>query len=120
VEFPPWLGVVDRLTPWKAFTLGGVLAICNPKTALLTIAAGIAIAAAGSSNSAHAGALVVFVAIASVGVLTPLGVYLATGQRAARILDGWRLWFTRNHRVILSILFGIFGLSLLSDALSTL
>lgn len=61
-------------------------------------------------------ALLVFVAVASVGVLTPLVVYLTTGERAVTVLERWQAWLGRNNDVVMSIVMLVFGLALVGTA----
>ena len=86
-ELPKWMQAIDTFTAPKALAMGALLAAVNPKNGLLTIAAGAAIAGTGISAGEQAGALAVFIAIATLGVAAPLVVYFALGSRSARC---WR------------------------------
>ncbi|WP_328547751.1 GAP family protein [Streptomyces platensis] len=72
-------GSIDRLTPVKVFGLGLALAALNAKNAPLTIAAGASIGSAGLPVGQQIASLAIFVLIATLGLLAPLGVFLVGG-----------------------------------------
>jgi threonine/homoserine/homoserine lactone efflux protein len=117
---PKWMASIDTMAPAKAFGLGVLLSAANPKNALLTIAAGAAIAATGASTSAEVVAVVVFVIVASLGVFAPLVIYLATGEQAVHTLESWRHWFIVNNTAIMAVLFFVIGLKLIGDGITVL
>ena len=61
--------------------------------------------------------LIVFVVIASVGVIVPVLVYLTGGERAAGVLDGWKTWLSTNNTAMMAVLFLVFGAVLFSQGL---
>ncbi|GGV27604.1 membrane protein [Streptomyces filipinensis] len=119
-QLPKWMAAIDRFTPVKTFGLGLLLSAANLKNAPLTIAAGASISSAGIPVPQQIGALAIFVAIASLGVLAPLAVYLVTGRRAQGILADWREWAARHNVAVMAVLFFVFGLKLLGDGISIL
>jgi threonine/homoserine/homoserine lactone efflux protein len=94
---PAWMRAVDDFTAAKAGGVGIALSALNPKNVLLTVAAAAEIAAVGLPASQQAGVLLVFVLIASAGVLTPLVLVLALGDRSREVLDALRVWMARHH-----------------------
>ena len=62
--------------------------------------------------------LLVFVLLASGGVLTPLLLSLALGDRSRELLDGLRGWMARHNAVIMAVLFLLIGAKLIGDAIS--
>ena len=86
-EMPRWMAGLDRIGPGGAFGLGALLSAANPKNGRLTIAAAASIAGAGLPGTGQAVALAVFVLIGSAGVLAPLVLCLAAGERAANTLE---------------------------------
>jgi threonine/homoserine/homoserine lactone efflux protein len=115
---PAWMRAVDDLTPAKAVGVGVALSALNPKNVLLTVAAAAEIAAVGLPASQQAGVLLVFVLIASAGVLTPLVLVLALGDRSREVLDALRVWMARHHSVIMAVLFLLIGAKLIGDAVA--
>jgi Sap, sulfolipid-1-addressing protein len=63
---------------------------------------------------------VVFVLIAAVGVGAPVVLYLALGDRSRQLLDSMKNWMARNNAAIMAVLFLIFGVKLVGDAISGL
>jgi hypothetical protein len=74
------MAAIDHFTPVKVLGLGLLLSAANAKNAPLTIAAGASISSAGISVPQQIGALAIFVAIASLGVLAPPAVSLSMGN----------------------------------------
>ncbi|WP_406438530.1 GAP family protein [Streptomyces sp. NBC_00631] len=119
-QLPKWMAAIDRFTPGKILGLGLLLSAGNLKNAPLTIAAAASISSAGISVPQQIGTLAIFVAIASVGVLAPLAVYLVMGERAKTILADWREWAARHNVAVMAALFLVLGLKLLGDGISIL
>jgi threonine/homoserine/homoserine lactone efflux protein len=117
---PKWMGALDSFTPVKAGGAGVVLSALNPKNLLLTIAGAAAIAETGISSGQQAGAYVVFVVIASIGVAAPVAISLALGDRSRPILDGLKIWLASNNAVIMAVLMLIIGVKLIGNAISGL
>ena len=114
---PKWMSAIDTLTPVKTGGLAVLLATANPKNLALSLAAGASLAQAGVSGGEAAVGLIVFVAIASVGVIVPVVAYLAGGERAAHMLDGWKTWLSANNTAMMAVLFVVFGAVLFSQGL---
>jgi len=115
---PKWMGALDSFSPVKAAGAGVVLSGLNPKNLLLAVAGAVAIAQAGISTGQQVAAYVVFVAIASIGVAAPLGIYFALGERSQQILEAMKNWLARNNAVIMAVLLLIIGVKLIGDAIS--
>jgi uncharacterized membrane protein len=56
--------------------------------------------------------------IASVGVITPLVLSLALGERSREVLGRLRAWMTRHSAAIMSVLLLLIGAKLIGDSLS--
>lgn len=119
-RLPKWMSVLDRLTPLKALGLGLLLSAANSKNAPLTLAAGASISSAGIPVPQQIGTLVVFVVIASLGVLAPPAVFLAMGERAQGVLGTWRDRAVRHNAAVMAALFFVLGLKLLGDGIGIL
>ena len=115
---PKWMGALDSFSPVKAAGAGVVLSGVNPKNLLLAVAGAVAIAQAGISTGQQVAAYVVFVAIASIGVAAPLGIYFALGERSRQILETMKNWLARNNAVIMAVLLLVIGVKLIGDAIS--
>jgi threonine/homoserine/homoserine lactone efflux protein len=119
-EMPKWMAGLDRMGPGGAFGLGALLSAANPKNGGLTIAAAASIAGAGLPGGEQAVVLAVFVLIGSAGVLAPLVLYLAAGERAAQTLDAWKAWAGAHNAAIMAVLFLVFGFKLVGDGIAVL
>jgi hypothetical protein len=62
----------------------------------------------------------VFVLLGSAGILAPLGIYLATGERAIKTLDGWKTWASDHNEAIMAVLCLVFGVKLIGDGIGLL
>lgn len=114
---PGWMSALDDFTTTKAGGAGFSLSAFNPKNVLLTVAAAAEIAGAGLAAGQQVAVLVAFVLIASAGVLTPLFLSLALGDRSREPLDALRSWMAHNNAVIMTVLFVVIGAKLIGDAI---
>jgi Sap, sulfolipid-1-addressing protein len=64
------------------------------------------------------GAIAVYVLVAALGVAAPLVVTLAIGEKAQKILDGWKAWLGQNNAVVMSVLFLIFAVVLIGKGIA--
>ncbi|MEU6550025.1 GAP family protein [Streptomyces sp. NPDC046915] len=119
-QLPQWMATIDRFTPVKTFLLALVLSAGNLKNAPLTIAAAASISSSGLPVGEQIGALAIFVLVASLGLLIPLGVFLVMGERAKNTLGNWKEWAARHNTAVMAVLFFVFGLKLLGDGIDVL
>jgi Sap, sulfolipid-1-addressing protein len=117
VDQPKWMSAIDTLTPVKTGGLAVLLAVANPKNLALSLAAGASLAQAGVSGGEAAVGLIVFVVIASVGIIVPVVAYLVGGERAAGVLNGWKTWLSTNNTAMMAVLLLVFGVVLFSQGL---
>ena len=115
---PAWMRTIGDFTMAKAAGAGFALTVLNPKNVLLAAAAAAEIAEVGLPASQQVGVLVVFVLIASAGVLTPLVLSLALEDRSRELLDALEGWMARHNAVIMAVLFLLIGAKLIGDAIS--
>jgi threonine/homoserine/homoserine lactone efflux protein len=115
---PGWMRTIDEFTIAKAGGAGFALSALNPKNLLLTAAAAAEIAEVGLSAGRQVALLLGFVLVASAGVLTPLVLALALGDRSRELLEGLRGWMARYNSVIMGLLFLLIGAKLIGDAVS--
>ena len=117
-KMPAWMATVDHLGAIKAFGLGLLLTILNPKNAGLTIAAAASIASSGLSNGEEAATLAVFVLLASVTIILPVAFYLLARERSRSVLDSLKGWLIQNNNTVMTVLFIVLGAKVLGDGLS--
>lgn len=97
---------------------GFALSALNPKNVLLVVAAALEIVALGLPASDEITALLVFVVIASIGVLTPVVLAAVLGDRSRAPLDTLRGWMARNNATVMAVLFLVIGAKLVGDAVA--
>ena len=117
---PAWMKAIDKFTAGRASAIGLALAAVNPKNLMLTLAAAAAIAGAGLEGSQSFVALGVFVLIGSLGLAIPISIYLLGGAKAAQTLDDMRKWLAVHNPAIMTVLFVIIGMKLVSNGLQVL
>jgi hypothetical protein len=111
---PRWLVLADRCTPPRAFALGGVLVLGNPKNLALTVAAASAVAGAGSASSDRFWALALFAVLGTAGLAIPLALRITLGQRAAGILTRWRRWLVLHGTPAACVVVALIGVLLVA------
>jgi hypothetical protein len=116
-ETPKWTSAIDTLTPAKAGGLGVLLGTVSPKNLALSLGAGASLAQVGASGGEAAVGLIVFVVIASLTIAVPVVFSLSGGERAAHVLDGWRVWLAAHNTAVMAVLFLVFGAVLFSQGL---
>lgn len=116
---PRWMGALDTFGPVKALGAGVLLSGLNPKNLLLTIAGATAIVQTGIAIGPQIVVYVIFILIAAVGS-APVVLYFALGERSRRLLDSLKTWMAPNNAAIMAVLFLIFGVKLIGDAISDL
>lgn len=119
-QLPRWMAAVDRFTPLKTFLLALLLSAGNLKNAPLTISAAASISSSGLAAGEQIATLAIFVVVASLGLLTPLALFLAMGERAKGTLGNWKEWAAQHNMAVMAILAFVFGLKLLGDGIDIL
>jgi len=119
-DMPKWMGGIDVLAPGKALGLGLLLAGLNPKNLLLTVGAATALSQLGLATSDAVVSLVVFVVVGSLTIGLPVVYYLVGGDRARAALDGLKAWLTLHNDAVMTVLFLVFGVKLIADAIPPL
>jgi len=117
---PKWMATIDTIKPPAAFGLAAVLAGANPKNLLLAVGGAASIAQTGISGGQQVIAYAVFALIGTLGVVAPVGIYFAMGERATRILCGLKNWMGQHNAVIMSVLCLVIGAKLIGDAITGL
>ena len=119
-HMPGWLASLDSITPVKSLGLGALLSGINPKNLALTLSAAMAIVQVELGSAGTAGAMIVFIIIASISVAAPIAVYLVMGEKASRTLDGWKAWLSANNHTVMFVLLLVFAVVLIGKGISGL
>jgi threonine/homoserine/homoserine lactone efflux protein len=120
VELPKWMDRVDQIKPLPAAGLGVVMGGLNPKNLLLAVAAAAAIAQTGISGGEQAIAYLVFALVGTLGVGTPVAIYVAMGARSEKPLSELKDWMAQHNAVITAVICVIIGVKLIGDAIGGL
>jgi len=117
---PVWMNSIDSFTAGKSLGFGFVMAAVNPKNLGLTVAAAATISSANLATSNEIVTLGVYVLIASVTIVLPVGAYLILGDKADAPLTTAKQWLIDNNNTVMSVLFVVLGFKLIGDALTVL
>jgi len=117
---PKWMAGVDTMGGGGAFGLALLLTVANPKNLVLAAAAGAAIGAAKLDPGETILTVALFTVLASLTIAIPVIGYLIAGERIQPALDNTKDWMIRNNTAVMSVLFLIFGVILVGDAISIL
>jgi threonine/homoserine/homoserine lactone efflux protein len=115
---PGWMARIDGLNPFAALALGVLFAAINPKNFLLAAAAAVQVGQVGLSTTDTVITWLIFVLIASIGVLIPVVYRLVRGEHAQATLDRAKAWLEMNNAVVMALLFLVFGAKILGNGLS--
>ncbi len=117
---PGWMARIDDLRPLAAAGLGFLLSALNPKNLLLAAAAGATMGALDLSTGDTAVTVAVFTVIAALTVAVPVIAYLVAGHRLDDTLEATKAWLIDNNTAVMAVLFVVFGVNLLGDAIQIL
>ncbi|MEM8621681.1 MAG: GAP family protein [Actinomycetota bacterium] len=117
---PAWMASIDDFTAARAVGMAVLLSAVNPKNLGLTIAAASTIGAGGLSTGDEYVALIVFVAIGSVTVVTPVVINAVAGERAQPVLDEMKRWLIDHNATIMTVVLVVLGAKVLGDGISIL
>jgi hypothetical protein len=118
---PKWMAAIESFSSLKAWGSGLLLSgITNPKNTVLILAAGLSISHAGLSRLDSATLIGLFVVVASLGVVIPLGYFLVGGSAASKVLKVWQLALIRHNSLVMAVMLLAFGVLLLAKGLGGL
>ena len=117
---PKWMAGIDTMGGGGAFGLALLLTVANPKNLILAAAAGAAIGAAQLDTGGTILTVAVFTILASITIAIPVIGYLIAGDRIQPALDNTKDWMIRNNTAVMSVLFLVFGVILVGDAIGIL
>ena len=117
---PSWMGKIDTATPIAALGFGAAFSGVNPKNLAFIVAAVVAIAEAELTTGEKIVPVAVYILLASVGVAAPVIWYAVAQESAGETLAGWRRWLMGNYAVMMTIVFLLFGVILVTKGLGAL
>lgn len=115
---PSWLTSLRDTTPGRAFLLAALLGSVNPKNATIVLSAMSAVLASTTVPAEQVLPVLLFVSVASLGVLAPVVALQLRGERAEASLEAFVAWFVRSSDLVmvvvllgLAVMVGSAGLS---------
>lgn len=115
-ETPKWFAKMSEIGPKGAVGFGLLLSALNPKNALLSISAGVGVGALQLSGGQEFLSALIFTALASCSIIIPTIAFLVAGHRLDKFLDSVRGWLVQNNAVIMSVLFLLIGVNIITKA----
>lgn len=109
-EMPPWMAALEGYTPRRSVRLGLLLAVANPKSALLVLAGAVTIGSAAPGPALAALAALGFSAVAASAVALPVLLRLLLGQRVLAPLERLRGWLIEHNDAIVAVVLVALGL----------
>lgn len=110
-----WASRLIGITARKALSLGLLLALANPKVIALAAAGGIGIGYTSSSFVEEVIQVVLFAAVASLGVAVPLVAHALAGDRAEVWLRSAEVFLEVRGDQLMGIVMTLIGVYLLAD-----
>ena len=114
---PKWMAAIDSFSPLKVLGTGVLFVAVNPKNLVLTVAAATTVAQSGLSGADQAIAYGVFALIGTIGVLIPVVISFAMGDRAPAMLASLKAWMGTHNAAIMAVICLVIGAKLIGDAL---
>jgi hypothetical protein len=117
---PKWMTALDRFTVGRSLAVGALFSGLKPKNLILNAAAAAGIAQSGVGGFQQVVVLLLLVTVGSVGIIAPVAVFFAMGDKAAPVLDGWKTWLAANNGTVMTVLFLVFGFVLIGNGIGGL
>ena len=108
-ETPRWMHGIESFSAGRSFAVGLAIGALNPKNIVVGIAAAVIIAGSSLSTGTQMVVVDIYALFASLGVLAPLVVAAAMGQRSDEILQRWRTWLFDNNAAVVAVVFLVIG-----------
>ena len=119
-SLPAWMSSMETMSPLRAAGLGLLLATLNPKYTVLIASGALTIATATYRFGAQLGALVMFTAVASLGVFAPLLLSWMLGEKAVVPMERFKSWLVRYNALIMMLVLLVLGVVVLGNGISGL
>lgn len=105
---------ITEAGPGKAFVVGAVLTVANPKVLFMCAAAGLSIGSAGLRvGSGLVAAELLFVVLAACSVAVPILAYAVTGDRLDPTLAKVKAWMEKHNGALVAGILIVIGLLVL-------
>lgn len=115
---PRWMTSIDAFTPARAFVLAVLLSSVG--NIALIVAAALAIYRSQLTIGQEVGVAAVFIVIGSLLVSVVVIYHFVARERAARMLDSWKVWLLANNGTLTAVLLVVVGVLLVGKGISGL
>lgn len=106
---PRWLRAFEGIRPWMAFWTGFAM-VALPGIQWVYFLSGAAVLAAAPLDPARTFlGLVVFVAFLELMLMSPIALYVASGDRGAVLVARFKGWIVANEHRVAAVVLAIFG-----------
>ena len=117
---PGWMSSLDTIQVPRAFGLGIVLTVANPKELAFTMGAAISIGAAHQQPGPVLVLALIYTLLSGASVLVPVVLHLAAPARARSVLGSVQAWLLRHQSTVVGVVLLALGVVLVGDGLSYL
>lgn len=115
---PRWMTSIDSFTPVKAFVLAVLLSSVG--NIALIVAAALAIYRSQLNIGQEVTVSAIFIVIGSLLVATVVTYHFVARERAAQMLDSWKVWLLANNGTLTAVLLVIVGMLLVGKGIGSL
>ncbi|MEU2429157.1 GAP family protein [Streptomyces sp. NPDC007861] len=112
---PAWMRLLSDAGPSKAFRLGLLLSLANPKILLLSAAAGLAVGSAEPTATTAVLAMAVFTLCAASTVALPVVLHVLLGERVLAPLTKVRAWLENHAAGVMAVVIAAIGVLVLCE-----
>ncbi|MFC5803989.1 GAP family protein [Streptomyces formicae] len=112
---PGWMRLLADAGPSKAFRLGLLLSVANPKILLLSAAAGLAVGSAEPATTTAVVAVAVFTVCAASTVALPVVLHVLLGERVLVPLSRLRRWLENHAPGVMAVVIAAIGVLVLFE-----
>lgn len=120
LKIPGILARLDHIGVIQSAMTGFMLSAVHPKNLILNAAGAAALDTLMPDSGKQTLALLIFMLIASVGIILPVAAYFVAGHRAGAVLGHARDWLIRNNVHVLVVLLLVLGAVLIGRGLHIL
>lgn len=113
VEVPKYIARLESVGIFQSVMTGFIFSAIYPKNLVLAIAGAVVIDRVVTLFAMQLIALLVFTALASLSIASPIVAYFLEKQKVRAVLTQWKSWLVNNNATIVIILLLIFGMLLL-------
>lgn len=114
---PGWMRLLSDASPSRAFRLGLLLSLANPKILLLSAAAGLAVGAADPATAGGVTALALFTVCAASTVALPVVLHVLMGDRVLVPLIRVRRWLENRAAGVMAVVIAAIGVLVLCEGI---